>query len=137
MNEINNIQVDNAKCLNAVVPTIDLIKQGDNYSRTSETLCQYHRDSESFKPMVKTIGKTPDDGNTKGVKTAVLLKYFSNFWRTLETSLINCEINLTLKRSSTCVITNSTGAETFPITDTKYYVPVVTLWTQDNVKLLQ
>ena len=36
-----------------------------------------------------------------------------------------------------CVITNSTGAGTFKITNTKLYVPVVTLSTQDNAKLLQ
>ena len=39
--------------------------------------------------------------------------------------------------SSTCVITNSTGARRFKITDTKLYVLVVTLSTQDNAKLLQ
>ena len=51
--------------------------------------------------------------------------------------LINCEVNLILTWSSTCVITNSTGAGTFEITDTKLYVPVVTLSTQENAKLLQ
>ena len=51
--------------------------------------------------------------------------------------LINREINLILTWSSTCVITNSTGAVKFAITDTKLYVPVVTLSTQDNAKLLQ
>ena len=39
--------------------------------------------------------------------------------------------------SSNCAITNSTGAGTFKITDTKLYVPGVTLSTQDNSKLLQ
>ena len=34
-------------------------------------------------------------------------------------------------------ITNSTGAGTFEITDTKLYVPVVTLSTKENAKLLQ
>ena len=52
-------------------------------------------------------------------------------------SLINCEVNLTSTWSSNCVITNSPGAGTFEITDTKLYVPVVTLSTQDNSKLLQ
>ena len=65
------------------------------------------------------------------------LKYLSNLWRTLEIPLINCEVNLILTWSSTCVITNSTGAGRFAITDTKLYVPVVTLSTQDNAKLLQ
>ena len=51
--------------------------------------------------------------------------------------LINCEVNLILTWSSTCVITNSTGAGRFEITDTKLYVPVANLSTQDNAKLLQ
>ena len=51
-------------------------------------------------------------------------------------SLNNCEINLILTWSSTCVFNNSTGAGTFAITDTKLCVPVVTLSTQDNIKLL-
>ena len=67
----------------------------------------------------------------------VPLKYLSNFWRTLEIPLINCEVNLILIWLSTCVITNSTGAGTFEITDTKLYVRVVTISTQDNSKLFQ
>ena len=67
----------------------------------------------------------------------VPLKYLSNFWRTTEMLLINCKVNLILTWSSTCVITNSTGAGTFEITDTKLYVPVVTLSPQDNSKLFQ
>ena len=51
-------------------------------------------------------------------------------------TLITCEINVILKWSSTCAITNSTGARTFTVTDTKPYVPPVTLSTQDNVRLL-
>ena len=67
----------------------------------------------------------------------VPLKYLSNFWRTLEIPLINCEVNLILTWSSTCVITVSNGAGTFAITDTKLYVPVGTLSKQDNTKFLQ
>ena len=51
--------------------------------------------------------------------------------------LITCEVNLILTWSKNCVITNSTGEEKFAITETKLYVPVVTLSTQDNAKLLQ
>ena len=51
--------------------------------------------------------------------------------------LINCEVSLILTWSSNCVITNSIGAGSFEITDTKLYIPVVTLSTQDNAKLLQ
>ena len=51
--------------------------------------------------------------------------------------LINCKVNLILIWSSTCVITNSTGAGRFAITDTRRYASVVTLSTQKNTKLLQ
>ena len=51
--------------------------------------------------------------------------------------LINCGINLIITWLSTCIITNSTGAGRFVMTDTKLYVPVVTLSTQDISKLLQ
>ena len=35
------------------------------------------------------------------------------------------------------VISSATGATKFAITDTKLYVPVVTLSTQNNIKLLK
>ena len=68
------------------------------------------------------------------------LKYLSNFWRTLETPLINCEINLILTWSTTCVIVSTNVANQnskLEVIDTKLYVPVVTLSIQDNSKLLQ
>ena len=51
--------------------------------------------------------------------------------------LTDCEVNLLLTWSKDCVITNLTGEEKFAITETKLYVPVVTLSTKDNEKLLQ
>ena len=51
--------------------------------------------------------------------------------------LINCEVNLILTWPKDCVMTNSTGEGKFEITETKLYVPVVTLSTKDNEKLLQ
>ena len=51
--------------------------------------------------------------------------------------LINCEVNLILTWSSTCVITNSTSSGRFAITDTKLCVPIVTSSTQDNAKMLE
>ena len=106
------------------MPMYSLIEYS-NYSKTCGTLWQYFRDkkndnltdSKSFKPKIKTTGNTTDVGNTKDGEIAVPLKYLSNFWRTLEMPLINCEIDLILTWSSTCVITNSTGA--FVVTDTR------------------
>ena len=54
-----------------------------------------------------------------------------NSWNAI---IISCEVNLILPWSSTGVITNSTCAGRFTITDTKLYVPVVTLSTKDNAK---
>ena len=54
--------------------------------------------------------------------------------------LIKCEINLILTCSTNCFIVASNVANqnaTFTITDTKLYVPVMNLTTQDNAKLLQ
>ena len=54
--------------------------------------------------------------------------------------LINCEINLILTWPANCVIVSTNVSNenpTFAITDTKLYVPVITLSTQDNGKLLQ
>ena len=127
------------------MPMYNLIEYSDNYAKTSGSLWQHFRDepddniedSESFKSKIKITGKTPDDDNEKDVEIMVPLKYLSNFWRTLEMPLINCEVKLDLTWSSTCVITDSVGAGRFAITDTKLYVPVVTLSTQENTKLLQ
>ena len=57
----------------------------------------------------------------------VPLKYLSNFWKTLEMPLINCEVGLILTWSPNCVIISSTGEGKFKITDKNLYVPVVTL----------
>ena len=145
ISEISNTQVDNAKDIDIVMPMYNLIEYSDNYAKTTGSLWQYFRDepddnledSESFKSKIKITGKTPHDNNEKDVEIMVPLKYLSNFWRTLEMPLINCEVNLILTWSLICVITNSNGAGTFEITDTKLYVPVVTLSTQENAKLLQ
>ena len=145
ISEINNTQADNAKDIDIIMPMYNLIEYSDNYAKTTGSLWQYFRDepdddienSESFESKIKITGKTPNNGNEKDVEIMVPLKCLSNFWRTLEMPLINCEVNLILTWSSTCVITDSNGAETFKISDTKLYVPVVTLSTQENAKLLQ
>ena len=69
----------------------------------------------------------------------VTLKCLSNFWRTLEIPLIDCEAERILTWSSGCVIIYTDGPNqvpTFTIPETNLYVPVVTLSAQDNAKLL-
>ena len=113
ISETNNAQVDNAKDLDIVMPMYNLIKYSDNYSKTSGSLWHYCKDipavdnnnaivnfsennlTDSFGFKVTMTGQTGDDG-TKNVQIMVALKYLSNFWRTLEMSLINFEVNLVL-----------------------------------------
>ena len=142
---INNVEIDHCQDIDIVMPMYNLIEYSDNYAKTSGSLWQHYRDepndnladSESFKSKIKITVKTPNDGNEKDVEIMVPIKYLSNFWRTLEMPLVNCEIHLMLTWSSTCVITNSIVAGSFAITDTKLYAPVVTLSTQDKPKLLE
>ena len=84
-------------------------------------------------------GQTGDDG-TKNVEIMLPFEYLSVFWRSLELPLINCEVNLIFPWSTNCVIVSANVANKnaiFAITDTKLYVLVVTLSTEDNAKLLQ
>ena len=145
INRRNNTEIDNAKDIDIVIPMYNFIEYSNNYSETSGSLWQYYKDdpnnsiirSESFKYKVKVTGKTPADGNTKFFEITVALKYLTNFWRTLEMPWIICEVNLVLPWSKDCVNTNFTVEEKYEITETKLYVPVVTLSTQDNAKLRQ
>ena len=59
------------------------------------------------------------------------------FWTNLEILLVNCEVNPILKWLSNWVTFSATGEKKLKITETKLNVPVVTLSTQDNAKLLQ
>ena len=157
ISEINNTQIDNAKDIDIVMPMYNLIEYSDNYTKTTGSLWQYCKDipalnnndeithfadgntTDSFNFKVKITGQT-GNGGTKDVEIMVPLKYLSNFWRTLEMPLINCEVNLIFTWSSTCVLIATSipnQAATFAITYTKLYVPVVTLSTQENTKFFQ
>ena len=137
ISEINNTQIDNAKDIDIVMPMYNLKEYCDNYAKTSGSLWQYFRDEPDDNNIEDSKSFKSNNNNEKDVEIMVPLKYLSNFWRTREMPLINCEVNLILTSSSTCVITNSNGAGTFAITDTKLYVPVVTLSIQKNTKFLQ
>ena len=139
------------------MPMYNSVEYNNNYSKTSGSLWQYCKDiravnnngnivnfnednvTDSFNFKTKITGQINDDGEINSVEIMVPLKYVSNFWRTLEMPLINCEIELILDWSANCVIISTNNANqvpTFTITETNLYVPVVTLSTQDNSKLL-
>ena len=113
--------------------------------------------SESFEYKTKIVGNASADTNTLDTKVVVLLKYFSNFWRHHDLLLINCKIELEFSWPKDCVIfeiliTAAVAANTaarlptearpatetteaiFYINSTKFYVPVVTLPVNDDIK---
>ena len=137
--ETNNAQVDNAKDINIVMPIYNVIEYSDNYSKTSGSLWQYCKNIPAvndnnaivnftannltylFSFKVKITGQT-GNGGTKNVEIMVPLNYLTNFWRSLEMPLINCDVNLILTWSQNCVIVSTNIANqnaTFSITDTK------------------
>ena len=94
-------------------------------------IIDFNRDNatDSFNFKTKITGQTDNNGRINNVEIMVPLKYSSNFWRTLEMPLINCEIELILTWSANCVIIYTDVANqnrTFTITEANLYVPVVT-----------
>ena len=136
------------------MPMYNLTEYSDNYSDTSASSWQFKRDdlnvndistaltndnAPSFKYKASIISNTDAHGaNSKkdDVKIAVPLEYLSNFRRSLEMPLINCKVELTLNLYTNCVtiIGNGTAAA-FTITDTKLYLPIVTLKFEENARL--
>ena len=172
ISKINNRLIDNAEDLDNVMPMYHLLEFSKSYRKTTGSLWNYYRDesnsgeegnikysikiSKSFNYKTSITGKLEGNNLEKeNVEIVVPLKYLSNFWRTLDMPLINCEVSLTLTWSQNCVLTsrayreanpdadpavaginNPTNA-TFKIKDTKLYVPVVTLSAEDYNKLLE
>ena len=147
--EINDEHVDTAENLDIVMPMYNLIEYSDNYQDSSATLYQYKRDelpednaiddltannSSSFKYKISLLGDESVVGGIVrlNVKVVVLLKYLSNFFRSLEMPLINCKIELNLTWKKECVLSTDAGNAVYIINDTKMYVPVVTLSKEDN-----
>ena len=96
--------------------------------------------TESFNFKTKITGQTNNDGEIENVEITVPLKYLANFRRTLEMPLNNCEVELILTWPENCVIIGTNVADqnpTLTITETNLCVPVVTLSTQDNLKLIR
>ena len=176
ISKTNNTLIDNAEDLDIVIPMYNLLEYSKNYRNTTGSLWNFYRDepnsgiggrnnnvnysikdSKSFDYKASITGKLNGIDRTKDVEIVVPLKYLSNFWRTLNMPLINCEINLILTWSENCVLTSKATRDAVPaqggnpavtrvnnptnaifkITDTKLYVPVVTLSTKDDNNFLE
>ena len=150
----------------------NLPEYSKNYRKTTGSLQNYYRDepssdtddneikhsiisSESFYYKANFIGSVIHNNFTKNdVKIVVTLKYLSNFQRSLNIPLINCEVELILTWFEKCVLSRKSTRDadyeepidrkidvpenaTFQITDIKLYVPVVTLSKGNDTKLLE
>ena len=147
---INDEHVEKAENSDIVMPMYNLLEYSDNYLDSTGNLYQFKRDeppddnanvrnaTTSLVYKSKLI-KGTDDNNVNNVKLVVPLKYGSNFFRSLEMPLVNCKIDLELTWYKDCMISSANAAAgqvvSFMITNTKLYVPVVTLSTKDNINL--
>ena len=158
----------------------DLLEYSKNYRKTTGSLWNYYRNepsdplssnSESFKYKTSVTGNTyntdenitysdgnevdnPEyDANKVGkneTEVVIPLKYQSNFRKSLNIPLINCELELILTWSKNCILADiterafqdnnpaivaPTGLE-FKITNTTLHVPVVSL-SKENDRLLE
>ena len=147
---INDKHVEKAEDLDIVMPMYNLLEYSDNYQNSTGRLYQFKRDeppddnadvannTTSLVYKSKLI-KGTDNHNVNNVKLVVPLKYVCNFFRSLEMALVNCKIDLELTWHKDCMISSANAAAnqvvSFMITDTKLYVPIVTLSTKDNTNL--
>ena len=170
ISKINDRLIGNAEDLDIVMPMYNLIEYSKNYRKTTRSLWNYYgdsglrgdinninyslKDSKSFDYKTSITGKV-EGNNVEKDDVKIVVKYLSNFWKTSDMLLINCEVSLTLTWSKNCVITskatrdddpgaypavdeikNTTNA-IFKITDCKLYVLLVTLSAENDNKLLE
>ena len=117
--KINGVKIENAEDLDVVMPMYNLLEYSKNYRKTTGSLWNYYRDepsnplssnSESFKYKTNIVGKTPENNDSlTNAKVVIPLKHLSNFWRSLDIPLIDCEIKLILTWSKNCVLADMTA----------------------------
>ena len=151
----------------------NLLEYSKNYRKTTVSLQNYYRDepnsgiingitysimsSKSFdyKANFMEDGVTHNNLTKNDGKIVVPLKYLSNFWRSLNIPLINCEKELILTWFKNCVLISKATKEAnyganpvvrkiddpekaiFQITDKNLYVSVVTWSRENDIKLLE
>ena len=131
--KINNTLIENTEYLDNVMPMYNLLEYSKSYRTTTESFWSYYRkepnnsiggennnvnysikDSKSFDYKTSITEKLEGNNTEKEVEIVVPLKYLSNFWRTLDMPLINCEINLILTWTENCVLTSKATRDAVP-----------------------
>ena len=131
---INDEHVEKAEDLDIVMSMYNLLEYSDNYQNSTGSLYRFKRDeppdnnadvgNNTTSLVYKSnLIKGTDDNNANNVKLVVPLKYVSNFFRSLELPLVNCNIDLELTWHKDCIISSADAAASqvvsFMITDTK------------------
>ena len=125
VSKVNSPLIHDAYNLNFVTPLYNLLEYSKNYRKTTGSSWNYYRDEpnsgfnnnnrDTINYSIKCSGfinyKTSitgqlenDDEKKEDIKIAVPLQYLSNFWKTLNIPLINCEISLKLIWYKNCVL---------------------------------
>ena len=178
--------IEDAQDLDIVMPMYNLLNYSTNFKKTTGSFWSYYpdkpnsstldvndrervfyqiRNSESFNYKTKLASYLPDDNNIEleNVKIIVPLKNLRSYIFKLNFLMINSEIELILKWSRNCVLTervmreekallpgqgnippgprvvgiNTPSDLKFNITDCKLYAPVVTLQEKYENKLFE
>ena len=174
VSKINGLKIDNTEDLDVVMPMYNLLEYSINYRKTTGSLWNHYRDepsnplssdSESFKYKTGVTGNTynddkkitDDDGNEHDnpkydankvgqneTEVVIPLNYLSNFLKSLNIPLINCEVEWILTWSKNCVLAdmtrrNAQGNNPAIVTTTGLvdYVPVVTLSKENDTRHLE
>ena len=118
---INDEHVEKAEDLDIVMPMHNLLEYSDNYQDSKGSLYQFKRD-------------VPPDDNANVANDTTSLVYKSKL-----ISGTDDKIDLELTWHKDCMISSANAAAgqvvSFMITNTKLYVPIVTLSTKDNTNL--
>ena len=138
-----NIQlIEHAQDLDIVIPLYNLLYYSKNFKKTTVSFWNYYpdipksghdnnanlrqrivypiKDSESFNYKTKLIGNVPVDDierELEDTKIVVPLKNISNFIFNLDFLLINLEIELILKWTKNCVLTEKAKRAELPAGD--------------------
>ena len=128
VSKVSNTQIHNAKEIDLVIAIHSLIENCDNYSEILGSLCQYYRDEPALTD-VSALDNVPDN--------SALFKYKQKI--TGSTGNDSTKVVKIITSSVNCAICNAAtiSATRFVITNTKLYVLVVTLSTEDDAKLLE
>ena len=117
--KINGVKIDNAEDLDVVIPMYNLLECSKNYRNATSSLWNYYRDdpNSGVKNGItySVMGSNSFDYKANfiedDVKNVVPLKYLSNFWKSLNIPLINCEVELILTWFKNCALISKATRE--------------------------